>query len=291
MLCLILSRKWRIILKTLRAYKIWQIFYPIGIYYVVSSLAFFGLEALIGTGQDTYMLRQMICAAITIPFVMSFYREDRRVEKIVYGKDGGDSKKEDTAKSNEDTENSKFADRKEKKHVVWAVLSIFSSATLGIAVNNFIAMTPLIQASAGFNEANEAFFGGAFLYELSGSCLMIPIAEELLYRGVVYKRLRILYDMRTAVILSAVIFGLIHFNLVQFLYAGILGLLLAFLMEKTGKLWAPILGHMAANTVAVVRQETGWLSFSYEPTAAGIGFSLLMLAAAGGMVWYLGKKE
>ena len=57
-------------MKTTGAYKIWRIIYPIGIYYVVSSLAYFFLTLLLGAGEESYMLRQMLCAAATIPFVI-----------------------------------------------------------------------------------------------------------------------------------------------------------------------------------------------------------------------------
>lgn len=252
-------------MKKTKGYRIWQVIYPVGIYYVVSSLAYFGLELLLGASEESYMMRQLICAAATIPFVMSFYRQDKQLEDTVYG----------------------------KRRLEWnltlvrdIVLAAASGMLLGIAVNNIIAMTPLIDMSAGFSEANQSFFAGQMIYELLGSCLLIPIAEELLYRGVVYKRLRLLFGVMPAIVFSALIFGLMHVNVVQLLYAGILGLLLAFLMERTGRLYAPILGHIAANLAAVVRQETGWLAFFYEPTAAGIGFTAVVLAGAGALIWY-----
>ena len=62
-----------------------------------------------------------------------------------------------------------------------------------------------------------------------------------------------------AIICSALIFGLVHANLVQFLYAAVLGCLLAFLYEKTGFFYVPVLGHIAANTVSVVREAVLWL--------------------------------
>lgn len=254
-------------MKTGKAFKVWQVIYPVGIYYVVSSLAYFFLEMIMGNDVKTYMLRQLVCSAVTIPFIYSFYRQDREIEKVVYGE-------------------------KEKKKLAEVLKEILfiaaSTATLAIAVNNFLAMTPLIELSTGFKEANTAFFAGEILFELTGSCLVIPFAEELLFRGVVYKRLRILFGITPAIILSAVLFGILHMNLVQFLYAAILGMFLAFLVEKTGKLSSAVLGHMTANLVAVVRTETGWLDFSYEPDAAGIGFTVGAAAIAGGMIfcWY-----
>lgn len=274
-------------MKTTGAYKIWQIVYPIGMYYVVSSLVFFALQMLIGNGSDTYMLRQMLCAAVTIPFILPFYMQDKRAEAVVYGEAPGAAQKCPTGRAVRERQSAQSAGRIARNVLLAAV----SAAALGIGVNNLIAMTPLIQRSEGFAAANEQFFGGQVVYELMGSCLLIPIAEELLYRGIAYKRLKIFLGVGPAVLLSALLFGIVHANLVQFLYAGVLGILLAFLLERTNALYAPIVGHIAANVAAVVRQETGWLAFSYEPTAGGIGFTVLMLGiAAVTLVYQYGRR-
>lgn len=73
-------------MKTSTGYKIWQIVYPIGIYYVVSSLAYFVLTLFLGEDTQTYMVRQMFCSAVTIPAIQSFYMQDKHTEEIVYGK-------------------------------------------------------------------------------------------------------------------------------------------------------------------------------------------------------------
>ena len=120
-------------MKTTGGFKLWQIIYPIGIYYVVSSLMYFVLGLFLGDGQQTYMLRQLICSAATIPATMSFYKQDKIAEQVVYGTE------------------------KEKLDIKWltdVVLAVVGAVTLGIAVNNIIAMTPLVQMSEGFQEAN-----------------------------------------------------------------------------------------------------------------------------------------
>lgn len=246
-------------MKTTGAYKIWRIVYPIGIYYVVSSLAYFFLTLLLGGGEESYMLRQMLCAAATIPFVWMHYGQDRAAREIVYGRRGI---------------------RPDARFFCTVAGSLLAGASLGMAVNNVIAMTPLIEASAGFQSANQAFFAGGVVFELLGSCLVIPLAEELLYRGVVERRLSLLCGSAPAIVLSAVIFGVMHWNVVQFLYAGILGLLLAWMLERTGFLYAPVLAHIGANVMAVVRSETGWLDFAYQPTAAGVAVTVLLFAVA-----------
>ena len=52
-----------------------------------------------------------------------------------------------------------------------------------------------------------------------------------------------------------------HVNLVQFLYAAVIGLFLAFVLEKTGKLSMAVFGHIAANLAAVCgRRQDGLIS-------------------------------
>ena len=86
------------------------------------------------------------------------------------------------------------------------------------------------------------------LYALP-ACLLTPCLEEVLYRGVVYGRLCDLLlvnheeqgaeqtqkawkNRLIAMALSALLFGVLHQNLVQFVYAGALGLMLAWFMEE-----------------------------------------------------------
>lgn len=247
-------------------FEFWQILYPIAIYYVVMSLSYFGLEVILGaTTGENYMVRQLLCGAITIPFLLRLYLSDKKMRDVVYGE-------------------KKF--KPNGKQIKTILLTIATAATAGIAVNNLIAMTPMVELSQGFQDANASFFGGEVLFQILGSCIIIPIAEELVFRGVVYQRLRIHFDVPKALILSAVIFGIVHTNVVQFIYATLLGSLLAFLYEKSGFFYVPVLGHAVANTIAVIRTATGWLMFSYEPTAAGIGVTLAFLVAAAGLIWY-----
>ena len=244
--------------------KIWQILYPILLYYATSSIVFFVLQFFIGTDDSSYMLRQMICSLFTIPVTYNFYRLDKMTEDNIYG------------------------ELSKKKDILWCKMllySIIAVVCIGMATNNFLAMTPLLQMSEGFQEANQAFFAGGVWVEILASGLLIPIAEELLFRGVVFKRLRVYVGEWPAIILSAVIFGAFHVNTVQFIYATILGLILAFIVMKTRRVSMAIFGHMAVNLVAILRTETGWFDFSYEPTVAGIVFSLIILGAGAVTMW------
>ncbi|MGN0352669.1 MAG: lysostaphin resistance A-like protein [Roseburia sp.] len=267
-------------MKNIKGFRLWQILYPVLIYYVVESVAFLFLGIILGTANETYMMRQMFCALFTIPFLYGmFYKKDCTMEKIVM-------KEENIRTVSKERRGSYLAEC-----VRNFMFAVFGTATLGIALNNILAQTPLMTLSEGYQETNIAFFAGTILFELLGSGFVIPIVEELLFRGIVYKRLRIWMGWQKALVFSALLFGLIHMNLVQFIYAGVLGAFLAFLLEKTGKLWVAVVGHMAANIVAILRAETGWLAFSYEMTFLGIGFTCLMVLAAGAIILFLYREN
>ena len=73
-----------------------------------------------------------------------------------------------------------------------------------------------------------------------------PVFEELIFRKLLLDRLRPFGD-RCAILLCGVAFGLYHVNLGQFFYAAALGMVLAGIVLKTGKIWHSMVCHAALN--------------------------------------------
>lgn len=74
-----------------------------------------------------------------------------------------------------------------------------------------------------------------------------PIAEEFLFRGVIYGKLRDVFTVTQAAVISGAIFGIYHKNVVQGIYAALFGILLAYIFEKTQTIWGAIVMHMIFN--------------------------------------------
>lgn len=117
---------------------------------------------------------------------------------------------------------------------------------------------------------------------LLGACILGPVCEELLFRGLLAGRLA-RYGQKPAALVSALLFGLYHANLSQFFYAFALGLLLAYVYFCTGSLKAPILLHMLFNfygsAVVLLLPESGILPVLYMlswPALTIAGVILLM---------------
>ena len=82
-------------------------------------------------------------------------------------------------------------------------------------------------------------------------CVIAPVCEEYLFRGLLLNRLRP-YGERFAVWASALCFGLFHGNFSQFFYACAIGLVFAGVALKTGRLWQAMLLHALINFVGAV---------------------------------------
>jgi membrane protease YdiL (CAAX protease family) len=81
--------------------------------------------------------------------------------------------------------------------------------------------------------------------------VVAPIAEELFFRGVLYRFLKAKTGLIPALLLSAVLFALVHYSLHAFVGLVVLGVLLAVLYEKTADLRVSILFHAAFNMTSL----------------------------------------
>lgn len=77
--------------------------------------------------------------------------------------------------------------------------------------------------------------------------ILVPICEELVYRGVVLGELRPLVGDDWAIFISSVVFGLVHANLVQSVYAFLLGWVIAVIYLKSGSMIMSIASHVLFN--------------------------------------------
>ncbi len=86
------------------------------------------------------------------------------------------------------------------------------------------------------------------------ACVVAPINEELLFRGVIFRGLRPRFGRGPALAVSGVLFGLLHANWAGFLPLALLGAVLALAYERSGDIRVPIVAHALfnLNTTVVV---------------------------------------
>ena len=130
------------------------------------------------------------------------------------------------------------------KSVIWIIIAaVFLFIMAGyVNICSMLAFQNLVDASLEsiVDKPIEALITVA---------VMPAIVEEFLFRGMIYRGIS---NKRTAIIVSAILFALLHMNFNQMCYAFIMGLAFALIVYITDNLTISILLHMLFNTFTVI---------------------------------------
>ncbi|MGM9973261.1 MAG: lysostaphin resistance A-like protein [Clostridiaceae bacterium] len=122
------------------------------------------------------------------------------------------------------------------------LLSLTTSLLAGILVSSLISFFP------DYNEVSESITSTTdSVFGVMVTTLMVPFFEEVLFRGLIYREFKKFMPFVPALIIQGLIFGAAHGNMLQFIYAFLLGLLLGAVYHWFKTLWAPIIVHCSFN--------------------------------------------
>ena len=79
-----------------------------------------------------------------------------------------------------------------------------------------------------------------------------PFVEEVVFRGVILHSFQRTGKIVASIILSSVMFGVMHLNFNQFAYAAIIGIMFSLLVEATGSVLASFTAHALFNSTEVL---------------------------------------
>lgn len=202
----------------------------------------------------------LVCNAVTVAVLVIFYAFDK--------------KKWD--KNNPLHQNS-------VKNPLQYVLNSSVAAGSCIGFNIIVSIIAAIAVSMFGEGVMESYDSVASAIESAPIWLQIltvvisaPVCEELLMRGLVYKRLRSFMKPVFSALISSAIFGLIHGNWVQFVYAFAVGFIAAYVYEFTRNLFAPILFHVVANGVSTLASTDALMPY-FNTLMLGEGFVSITL--------------
>ena len=136
------------------------------------------------------------------------------------------------------------------KSLFISTLLVYSSM---MALNIFVQWFPLQDnLDTVFDDLSHNILG-AF-----GLAVLAPMLEEVLFRGAIQGCLMRFYGRPwPAIITAALVFGIIHWNPVQIVYASLFGIVLGWIYYRTGSLLYVIVGHVLNNTFAVITTVLG----------------------------------
>lgn len=158
-----------------------------------------------------------------------------------------------------------------KKAALWkyaAILVMTAAMTLGL--NNLIELSGMMKVSAGYEDTMNSLYAASFPMQILCLGILIPICEELVFRGLMFRRLRQGGNFLAAALYSSFVFGFLHVNMVQMLYGFILGFTFCYLYEKYGSVKAPMFAHIASNILSVLLTEFNAMEWmTAEPVRIG----------------------
>lgn len=215
--------------------KIWNIVYPVLLYYVARSIcvmtyAYFfqwitareGMLGNLGAGlQQHSVVASAVVNGLSMMFgvavVLPLFKKENVQIRMPKGKE---------------------------KYIPVIFLAGALAALFFNVLFSFLQITGSSQSYAEVADRQFALplWMGLILYGV-----ISPIAEEVVFRGIVYNGLCRYFGQVVAITGSALFFGMYHGNMVQALYGFIMGLLMAVFYMRYGSFIVPVVFHSAAN--------------------------------------------
>jgi membrane protease YdiL (CAAX protease family) len=129
---------------------------------------------------------------------------------------------------------------------------LMTLTTIGcvIGLNLMFELTGITNKSDAYRAVVEDQYSAYFLIGILCYGFITPIAEELLFRGIIYNYLKRFMNVKWAFFLAAALFGFYHMNVVQGVYAFIMGLIIIYSYEYFGDFKAPVAVHMISNIIS-----------------------------------------
>lgn|SRR5690606_18013002 len=125
-------------------------------------------------------------------------------------------------------------------------------ATIGLQTGITSPIINLIPMPEFMQKLFLEFADNTSIYSFLAIVIAAPIIEELIFRGIILEGLLQRYSPVKSIILSSVLFGIVHLNPWQFVSALVIGLFSGWVYYKTRKLSLSILIHLANNLFAFI---------------------------------------
>lgn len=221
---------------------LFSIIWPVALHMILSDFSVIILTAATGQTPDS-ALCTTLTAILVIPPVLWMYRGDgkpaaNRLKSVA---------EQDTKKELDDKENG-------GPTLTWRIfMGIACFVSGGILDRVWSQVLLWLRVQDYFsNQTQEQLLASQLAVQIIGLGILVPVAEELIFRGLLYARLRRMLPVWASVLTASVIFALYHGNMIQILFAFPMAIILTLLYEKGKWISYPILFHMGVNLTTVV---------------------------------------
>ena len=142
-------------MKQFKPMQLWNVLYPVFLYYAVTILILSVVDFFLPRPMDFALLRQLITSVAVFPFLYKWYRAELFFEK-------------------------------KDVRIPFIAVAFLTGGCFAVALNNLLGMVRIEDYSASYGQVEQTFYTGRLLIEIVALCVVIPLVEEFLYRGMVY---------------------------------------------------------------------------------------------------------
>ena len=221
---------------------LFSIIWPVALHMILSDFSVIILTAATGQTPDS-ALCTTLTAILVIPPVLWMYQGDgkpaaNRLKSVA---------EQDTKKELDDKKNG-------GPTLTWRIfMGIACFVSGGILDRVWSQVLLWLRVQDYFsNQTQEQLLASQLAVQIIGLGILVPVVEELIFRGLLYARIRRTLPVWASVLTASVIFALYHGNMIQILFAFPMAIILTLLYEKGKWISYPILFHMGVNLTTVV---------------------------------------
>ena len=98
----------------------------------------------------------------------------------------------------------------------------------------------------GFYQVDTTSISFSFASLLS-TCILGPVLEEIIFRTIIYRKLKEGFSVKTSIFMVSLLFGIFHFNVIQGIYAFLFSLVITYIYEKKDNFLIAIIIHCFGN--------------------------------------------
>ena len=134
---------------------------------------------------------------------------------------------------------------KDYVYIAWLAIG------LALILNVLVGLVGLSKNDDLYKQVDVMINSQPFIIKLLAAGIVIPIQEELMFRSIILRRIEKAYGAGIAVIVSSLMFAVIHINITQMLYAFIMGIVIGYIYHKSNNIYTAIIFHISANSFAL----------------------------------------
>lgn len=146
-------------------------------------------------------------------------------------------------------------------------------AFLTTPVASFVNVLTQFFVSNTMTQASDALLDGSYLALLFLTGFYGPFCEEVVFRGILHEGYDRISSPMKAVLISALLFGLMHLNVNQTCYAFVLGVIFAIVNKASGSVYTSMIIHTCINTVNILMLIVAQWAASFVGEGASVAES------------------